>query len=76
MINQQKDINLAQIKNLIKEGYNDLGWANDGKEFSVSIETKNSSIRELNCSHYITPCTHKVYVDDERREILHVDLSD
>ena len=34
MLNTNKDENLELIKTLRKQGYTDLGWANDGHEFS------------------------------------------
>lgn len=77
MYNTNKDQNTAHIKRLIeKEGYTDLGWANDGIEFSNSAEKRIQPIREIDCSLYATNGTHKVYVDDDNKELLRVDASD
>ena len=77
MFNLERDNNLAQIKNLINnEGYTDLGWANDGQGFTNPDSNRLQPIRELDCSMYSMRGTHKVYVDDDIKEILHVDMSD
>lgn len=77
MYNTNKDENIALIKQLIeKEGYTDLGWANDGVEFSHTVEKRLQPIREIDCSLYAINGTHKVYVDDDNKELLRVDLSD
>ena len=77
MYNTQKDQNIAQIERLIKkEGYTDLGWANDGVEFSNSTERRIQPIREVDCSLYSLRGTHKVYIDDDNKELLRVDASD
>lgn len=77
MLNPDKDNNLAFLKRLTdKEGYNDLGWSNDGIEFSNLSEDRTQPIQELDCSLYIKNGSHKVYIDHEAKEILHVDLSE
>ena len=77
MYNTNKEQNEKHIKQLIeKEGYTDLGWANNGKTFSKSAERRTQPIREVDCSLYSMRGTHKVYVDDVSKEILHVDSSD
>ena len=77
MFNPDRDNNLAQVSNLVRnEGYTDLGWANDGTEFTQSDSERIQPIRELDCSMYSSRGTHKVYVDDDIKEILHVDMSD
>lgn len=76
MLNTNKDRNLAIIEGLKKEGYRDLGWSNDGIEFSSSSEKRIQPIQELDCSLYAKRSTHKVYVDHDAKEILHVDMSD
>ena len=77
MYNTNKDQNVAQVKNLIeKEGYIDLGWANDGVEFTNSTEKRIQPIREVDCSLYSLRGTHKVYIDDDNKELLRVDSSD
>lgn len=79
MFNNQREENLAQVQNLISnEGYTDLGWAiNSPNSVGFKLEDRRESpIRELDCSMYSKRGTHKVYVDDISKEILHVDLSD
>ena len=77
MYNPNQQENLAQLKKLIEsEGYTDLGWANDGKNFSLSDNERIQTVRQLDCSLYSLRGTHIVYVDDESKEILHVDMSD
>ena len=77
MYNIDKDANLKELKRLVeKENYTDLGWSNDGIEFSQTEERRMTPIREVDCSTYSKRGTHKVYVDDDAREILHVDMSD
>lgn len=74
MYNKHKDANQKQLERLIKkEGYIDLGWANNGANIQPS---SNSRFRELDLSLYADEGTHKVYIDDEHKQILHVDLSD
>ena len=63
-------------KKLLKQGYTDLGWANDGKEFSKRDDERLQPIQQLDCSLYAHRGTHKVYVDHDHKEILHVDMSD
>lgn len=76
MLNTNKDENLALIKMLKKQGYIDLGWANDGHEFSRMDSERIQKIVELDCSTYSSRGTHKVYIDHDHKEILHVDSSD
>ena len=71
--NKNRETNLDVVNILItQEGYVDLGWANSGKEFSNS----NTPKRGLDCSIYSYRSSHVVYIDDIRKEILHVDMSD
>lgn len=77
MYNTDKEQNTAKIKRLIeKEGYTDLGWANEGVEFSNSSEKRIQPIEEVDCSLYSSRGTHKVYVDNDNKELLRVDSSD
>lgn len=76
MYNTAKEQNEALVKKLVKEGYEDLGWANAGQQFSKSDNERLQKIQQLDCSLYAHRGTHKVYVDHDHREILHVDMSD
>ena len=76
MYNTNKEKNEALIKQMKKEGYTDLGWANDGAELSNSYERRLTPIQEIDCSLYAQKGTHKVFVDHDAKEILHVDMSD
>jgi len=76
MLNTNKDVNLALVRTLINQGYADLGWANDGREFSKTDSERVQPIQEVDCSTYSMRGTHKVYIDHDHREVLHVDMSD
>lgn len=77
MLNKNKSQNEALIKTLVsKEGFTDLGWANDGVEFNRTDAERTQPIREVDCSLYANRGTHKVYVDYDHKEILRVDMSD
>jgi len=77
MLNTNKDQNLKLVANLIKkQGYTDLGWANDGHEFSRMDSERIQPVEEIDCSTYSMRGTHKVYIDHDHKEILHVDSSD
>ena len=77
MYNTNKDQNVAKVKRLIeKEGYTDLGWSNDGIEFSNSTEKRIQPIEEVDCSTYSMRGTHFVYIDNDNKELLRVDMSD
>jgi len=77
LYNPEKEKNQQHIRHLIqKEGYTDLGWANDGVEFTRTTERRLNPIRVVDCSLYKSRGTHKVYVDDDAKEILRVDMFD
>ena len=70
--NKDKRANVDKIRQLVQEGYTDLGWANGGKDFTVPNNRKES----IDCSTYANRGTDVVYIDRVNKEILHVDMSD
>lgn len=73
--NKNRESNIDIINTLVsQEGYKDLGWANSGKSFTYPREKR--TVRELDCSLYKSRATNIAYIDDEHKEILHVDMSD
>lgn len=77
MYNEDKTQNEELIKKLVnKEGYDDLGWANAGVEFTIDSENRSSPLTEIDCSLYANRGTNRVYIDHEAKQILHVDSSD
>jgi hypothetical protein len=76
MLNTAKEQNEALIKQLVKEGYTDLGWANEGREFSKFDSERTQPLQKVDCSLYAHRGTHKIWIDHDHKEILHVDMSD
>lgn len=75
MKNKKQKENLSLIKRLIKNGYTDLGWAHERAELAINFESI-SPLQELNCSIYSEDKDHIVFIDNDREEILHIDLSE
>lgn len=65
-------INRRIVDSLIKRGYKDIGWADDGGEFPYGVESEE----ELDLSIFANRFTHLCYINHTYRLILRVDMSD
>lgn len=68
--------NIAIVERLLKKnGYEDLGYAPELSNITINGEGRVNPIRMLDCSPVNYRQSNIVYIDDDRKQILRVNLS-
>jgi len=76
MHNKKREENLKLIEKLIYKGYKDLGWANEGHGFTHRASERLQPLQMVDCSIIAGQNTNLVYIDNDFREILHVNIEE